>query len=469
MSTLVVGGDLAAALSTLNRSSHMSVLVGAGASAAAGLPLWNAMVARLLISSGAVDALASATALLEHQDPLLAAEAALAGLAPAARSRLLYEALYGTLDPHVAIARFTASALHRTLIDLFEARAGAVELLTLNVDDLLEEALGSRPGRRFHTRAAAVPREVGGAATVHHLHGVLPRPAPAGGTGLVFTLSDYTALAADPDAWQRLELNLCIQKGPLLLLSTSYNDLDIRQWLHAAPRHNPLYVVVARQGLNLDRGQYARVGPALRAQWRQIGVTALLVDDFADTAQVLRELPHVDDAGYASPHSRARGIWQGHVRDFHTLQAQDAAQLQMDLTRLMAVTGPEASLTLWLADGANSLVRWSSPDRMYLEAAQLRRVDVAYDSPWLAARAYCSDAPLVDPRVREGSDARTETRRWHSVAGVAIRAAAAGSAACPVAVLTSASALDLTADLDQWARELTAVADEWSARLPARA
>jgi hypothetical protein len=201
---------------------------------------------------------------------------------------------------------------------------------------------------------------------VHHLHGLLPREDPDGGTGLVFALSDYTKLAGDVDAWQRAELNSRLQHGPLLLVSTSYNDLDIRQWLAALPKHHPLHVLVPRQALELDPDQFGAVRPALAAQWAQIGVNALLVDDYSDTAQVLRELPHAGTAGYISPHERTGRLWAAHRREFDRLQVADAAQLAADLATLTAAIGADGNLTLWLADGEGGLVRWSSPDRTYL-------------------------------------------------------------------------------------------------------
>lgn len=468
MSTLNISGDFAGALAALEAAPSLSLLLGAGASAAADLPLWGPMVERLLLASGAVSTPEAAAGLLARQDPLLAAEAALAGKGTAERSLLLYESLYGTLDPIEARDGFTSSALHDTIADLVESRPDRVGVMTLNVDDLLEEALGSR-GLAYYSRHSATPPEAPPALTVHHLHGLLPRDDPAGGTGLVFALSDYTALAGNVDAWQRVELNSRIQHGPVLLVSTSYNDLDIRQWLAVLPRHHPIHVLVPRQALGLDPDQFAAVRPALTAQWAQIGVTALLVDDYADTAQVLRELPYAGESGYISPHERALRLWQVHEREFDRLQSEDAVQLAADLATLTSAVGADGNLTLWLADGDGGLVRWSSPDRTYVSADRLRRIDARHDSAWLAAQAFCQDAEVVDVRMRRGSDPVTETRRWRSVAAIAVRAELPGGPPGPVAVLSSASAHDFAGDPDAWADALRTLAGEWAARLKARA
>lgn len=467
MSTLEISAEFAAVLAELGAASRVSLLLGAGASAAADLPLWAPMVENLLVLSGAVSTPEAAAGLLARQDPLLAAEAALAGRDSRERSRLLYEALYGTLNPSEAQDGFTSSALHNTIADLVANRPGALDLLTLNVDDLLEEALGSR-GLPYYSRHSAVPPDAPSAVTVHHLHGLLPRADPDGGTGLVFALSDYTALAGDVDAWQRAELNSRLQHGPLLLVSTSYNDLDIRQWLAALPKHHPLHVLVPRQALGLDPDQFAAVRPALVAQWEQIGVNALLVDDYSDTAQVLRELPHAGGPDYLSPHERSGRLWAAHQREFDSWQADDAAQLAADLATLSAAIGSDGNLTLWLADGTGGLVRWSSPDRTYVSADRLRRIEGRHDSAWLAAQAFCQDGEVVDTKVRQDSDPLTETRRWRSVAALGVRVELPGGPAGPVAVLSSASAHDFAGDPDDWADALRALAGQWAARLQAR-
>ncbi|UOY02456.1 SIR2 family protein [Blastococcus sp. PRF04-17] len=468
MSTLSVTGDLADTLKSLQAAPHVSLLLGAGASAAADLPLWGPMVERLLVASGAVDTPEAAAGLLARQDPLLAAEAALAKRSDPERSRLLYRALYGTADPDEAAAEFTSAALHDTVADLVAESPNKFELLTLNVDDLLEEAVGSR-GLSYYSRSSASPREAPGAITIHHLHGFLPRADPEGGNALVFTLSDYTGLVGNVDAWQRVELNLRLQQGPLLLVSTSYNDMDVRTWLGAIALHHPVYVLVPRQTLRLDPAQFELVKPALEAQWAQIGVTALLVDDYADIAQLLRELSHAGNPDYLSPSERIGRLWTVHEREFTTLQEEDSATLAADLDTLAPTVGDDANLTLWLADGSGRLVRWSSPDRQYVASDRLRRIEARHDSPWLAAQAFCQDAEVVNVRIRAGSDPLTETRRWRSVAAIGVRATLPGGPTTPVGVLSSASVQDFTGDVDAWTDALRGLADDWATRLAARA
>jgi hypothetical protein len=343
------------------------VLLGAGASVAAGLPGWDRLAERLLTRSGVAPDEATAKSFLAKQDAMLAAEAARAasGDWPA----LVGDALYGGDDePEPAVLHLAAAALAA------QRDAGMVQLHTLNLDPLVGTALRLALGELglpadVHERAESAQGPVG-SHVVNHLHGIV-RAAGGDARNVVLTLRDFTDLGATARPWQVAALQDTIQKGPLILAGTSYRDPDIRQWLNDIPRDNDVVVLLARQGLDLDRDTFDRVRSALEEQWQAIKVRPIAVHDHADAAQALRELPHLSEPGYTAPRDRARHVWKEHEGSFAAKQQEHSALLADDLDRLRTHLGPESNLTLWLADGEGKLVRWSSPDRLYVDAGRL--------------------------------------------------------------------------------------------------
>ncbi len=440
---------------------RVSVLLGAGASAAAGLPGWDALAEQLLIESDVVAGPEEAKAFLARQDAMLAAEAAKASASdwPA----VLRKALYGDDDePEPAVLHLAAAALAAG------RDAGLVQLHTLNFDPLLGTALrraldeiGSPALVHERAESAAGPA---GHHTVNHLHGLLPVDPGESARGIVLTIRDFAQLGAQPRPWQVAALQDSIQKGPLILAGTSYRDPDIRQWLYDTHKDHEVVVLLARQGLGLDRETFDRLRAALEDQWQAIDVRPIAMHDHADAAQALRELPHVNDPGYRSPRDRAQAVWAAQLSSFDDAQRRHSEQLRTELDRLRVHLGPESNLTLWLADGDGHLVRWAAPDRIYVDPNRLRFADVGHDSPWVAGRCLGRDDRLAVNL--EGP--RGATQRWRSVVAAPVVVEAAGGPGFSSGVLTSASPDSLDHhDLEQWQETLTELAIDWGLRLGA--
>lgn len=438
---------------------RLSVLLGAGASIAAGLPSWETLAERLLIRTGISAGYDAARRLLASQDPLLIAEAARARTSDWAG--VLREALYGP-DPEPDPA-----VLHLAAAGLAAGRApGDVTLHTLNFDPLLGNALRGalaeldRPVA-VHERWAppAAPPDT---YSVNHLHGLLGREV-GGVTGLVLTLSDYLALEAQPHPWQVSALQEGLSKGPLIMAGTSYRDPDLRQWLHDLDRVHPVVVLLARQGLDLDRDSFTAVRSALRSQWEAIHVMPVFVQDYADAAQALREIPHLQEPGYQPPQARAGEMFGDLLADFQRHQLEHSDQLGGDLEQLRPHLGSEANLTLWLADGAGRLVRWAAPDRVYRTPGSLRSVTPGYDSPWVAGDCLGRDDVVVNDLTEHQ---RGATQRWRTVVAAPVPVELSGGPAFSAAVLSSASTLSLDQVLsDDWTTELKELASAWGSRL----
>lgn len=440
---------------------RLSLLLGAGASTGAGLPGWDALAVDLLVRSGVAQDKDEASAFLARQDAMLASEAAKAFAADFPTA--LRSALYGDDDePEPAVLHLAAAALAAS------SDPGMVQLHTLNFDSLLEAALRralDEFGRPVdvHERAESAQGPAG-CYVVNHLHGLLPADPAVPGRGIVLTLSDFVELGAQPRPWQVSALQDSVQKGPLVLAGTSYRDPDIRQWLNDAGRDHEVVVLLAREALGLDRETFSRLKPALEAQWRAIDVRPVTFQDHADAAQALRELRHVNEAGYRSPRQRSHAVWAIQEASFTDRQVEHNSQLQVDVERLRMYLGSDANVTLWLADGDGRLARWAAPDRVYVDPARLRRVEVGFDSAWVAGQCLGRDDLLaVDLDGPRGA-----TQRWRSVVAAPIAVEVAGGPAFSSAVLTSASPQALEElDADTWQVTLFELADEWSARLSA--
>lgn len=91
----------------LSGDSHLTLVLGAGASVPSGLPKWDTFAQHLMIRSGLVGTESAAITLLGKQDPTIALEAA------HARSgddweQLLNEALYGAPSGRARSVPFTS-------------------------------------------------------------------------------------------------------------------------------------------------------------------------------------------------------------------------------------------------------------------------------------------------------------------------------------------------------------------------
>lgn len=129
----------------LTQGAHLTILLGAGASAPSGLPTWDEFAERLAIQSGLVPDGATARILLEKQDPTIILEAAHARSGKNWDS-YLREALYGGLA-----VRPSPSALHFAAVGHFLESPESTTLSTLNFDVLLEEAAAREGVQNAHS------------------------------------------------------------------------------------------------------------------------------------------------------------------------------------------------------------------------------------------------------------------------------------------------------------------------------
>ena len=446
-------------------STAISLLLGAGASVPAGLPDWEELVVRLLVRSGVVAQEDAARGFVRTQDPMLAAEAARCD-GPEWRT-LVRQSLYGEGTDGAPLADPTD--LHYAAASLaLHYQPSGLRLFTTNFDLLLEGALFTSLGENqrdvpVQPRARAAPPDAEGGFLVHHLHGVVGDSEDVWESPIL-TLNDFSELAGRPNPWQAAEMYSALQQGPLILAGTSFRDVDIRQWLHGiiSDGFAPMVVAaMAREGLQLTPGELTAVSVAIENQWRAIGVTPVMFDDFGEIAQAIKEIPYLRRSDYVSPSSRVEALWRPINGAFDFWQAAHSEALATGREALRDALGRDANLTLWLADGNGGLVRWASSDRCYRTRDDLRRVVAAHDSPWVASLALTYGAIIaMDP---EGV---STTGRWRSVVAAPVSVQVGEYPPVTMAVLSSAVGVPLDeTDPDLWVEVLQELSNEWSERL----
>ncbi|MZD19171.1 MULTISPECIES: SIR2 family protein [Streptomyces] len=449
-------------------SDLLGVLVGAGPSIAVGLPTWPVLVARLLALTGVTrDETAARDLMLSGQDVLLATEIALRS-SPGNLKDILYEATYGTKDSDEAVRKFEPGPLHHELAEVATERGpGRVSLLTLNVDDLLEDALHQHHGVRFYSRDTARPRAPEGFYEIHHLHGLLSRDGTRKSDNFVFSLSHYNKLLQSRTAWQLSEFNQCLQRGPLLLVGTSYGDVDVRCWLDELYRADPtglygVYALLSRQGLRLTPAQFNRAKSFVRDRWSG----SILLDCYADVTQALREVRHIEDVDYKPPMERIAEHWKAMESNFSLWQSHDAEKLESDYRgKLAGLLGKRSNVALWVVDSRGKLVRWAVSEKQYRAIAGLKRVPLTPESEFLAARAVCNDEFVGWAAHRGGSI----SSHWKSIVARPVYVHFPGGPRISLGAISAASATKISdAHTDAVSDELIDLAQAWGVRLAER-
>ncbi|MFD0279744.1 SIR2 family protein [Kitasatospora sp. NPDC127111] len=455
-------------LKSLGRESddHFGVLIGAGASIPAGLPNWPTLVARLLHLSGIAEDESSARQMLSGQDILLATEVAIHSSSNP--KEMLYRAIYNTTSPTEAMGIFDPAASHYELARLAVDRTPSqVSLLTLNVDDLLEDAIESILGSgSYYARDSASPRARPDMYEIHHLHGLISRDATRISQRAIFTLSDYNRLLRSRTSWQLGAFQECLQRGPLLLYGTSYGDIEIRCWLDelyvgGKSGLQNVYTILSRQGLSLTIEQFKRAKEFIRRKWPG----AIFVDSHGDAVQALREIRSIGDQAYKPPASRIANHWQVVMRNFSDWQASDVQNLENDLaTKLSHWAGSAAALSLWIVDGGGMLVQWAVSGTVHTCSSALRRVQISHESSWVECESLCSERISVKPDIP-----RVGNMRWKSIAACPVFGAFPGGPELAVGAISLASEERIEdQDVDGLAYAMADLANHWRYRLEDR-
>lgn len=451
----------------------VSLLVGAGASMEAGLPSWDALLNRLLLrggeSNGLIDTVAPGAEPTDEQrkqrERWLADAARDGPLGKAA----LAEALAGPdLDDWINEALFEPAAgpqdyfpgpISREIPVLRAALGDDLRVMTLNYDDLIEQAFRQHPGApEPYAISDQNHRVPAGKVGVIHLHGYLGRDGRPRGE-IILSEADYMQMQRGT-SWQESTVHAALMESTLVFVGTSLLDPNVIRYLHGVTP--PKGGEPSRFAIFVRQGSYAEEVPrtfraareeALAKRWEALGVRAVFVDHYTDVAQVLAEIARLREleGGYVPLPERARE-WIGTVQtqilgwDDDTRFAESQRQVNGLLASALARGVSEAEklmgagswdetlqLALWLVDETGTkMTNWVMTDRLHLQRQTIEPVAVDEYARWVAVRSYCLGTPLAESREIYAS-------RWRFVRGTPLVLRTDRHGRIPVGCLTTAS------------------------------
>lgn len=463
MSAAAIDDSILKDLGVFGAGSRMTIVLGAGASMASGLPSWDEFALEAVKRSQLVGTGALAESLLEIQDKTIVLEGA-KRRAKENWDTVLFDALYGNADEP------KPSPIHMAATEHYFGSDGGAVLATLNFDALLEDALLDQSSRVFmgDTWPTVTADDV---PVVYHLHGFVAEiEGKRYVESPVVTFRDYADLVGRDRPWQKRFLQDSMSSGPLLLVGTSYQDPDIRQWLHAESVESglryPALVLLTREGTGLTEQEYRALGSAFSDEWESIGLKAVCLQDFYDVAILIGELRFLGENHYQTPKERLTTIWSIHQENREILQNR-YERLLCEQTRRLSKALNRAGVhqaALWLATGNGTIGRWALAGEYLLPTHRMKEVPVAHDSPRVAGEALAKMQTLAQKVERH-----TEVQpRWSSVVAVPVSISQPGASDLAVAVVTfgvDRTGEYLTQYRRRWQRTAAEIGNEWSATI----
>ena len=417
----------------------VTVLVGAGASMEAGLPSWERLIEKLLmtVAKGQKEL---ATPELQRtwvdrvidREDLLGAGAVVEAMAREPLDQLVPAQLYGRDGP----AGYLPGPIAHQVANLWECYGDRLEILTTNYDDLVERALVAAgiPASRIRSYCQYRSRDKRADNTVGvtHLHGIAGREGRP--RGIVLTEKHYHRMQRGR-SWQERFVTERLEDSSCLFVGMSLADPNLVRYLYgykgrSSPRHAAIFV---RQAEPVCPPEVRAVlEEAATRRWGRCGVSAVFVDHFADAAQLLYEIAEVRRKGRAyepvGPRAnRIIGLAERGLlaidksqKIFGERQVALSTWLRTVLRKLLreALDGeplPKSerlAIALWLysRDGT-SLTGWAHSDRAHQDPTTISPVSISDASEWVAVRTVCRG-------VRVELDNDTYASRWRFVRGL---------------------------------------------------
>ncbi|GGX97526.1 TIR domain-containing protein [Massilia dura] len=279
------------------RAGALTLMCGAGTSVAAGIPVWNALLLKLLGSMMQRLSKDHAIALTEHaaQEFLSRTDASALIL-----GKYLKTNLGGDFTSEVRDVLYSTSPAGSPLIDSIvelarpqrDSRA-LDSIITFNFDALFEENLTRNNINNKSIFSEAIKHE-SCELPIYHVHGFLPRKGPVDTAGLVFSEDAYHSQFIDPFSWSNLiQLNKLTQ-NTCLFVGISLTDPNMRRLLDVAWRKNaektlPHFIIklAPRQHSALDQ----RILRILEEQDANgLGLNVIWINDYTEIPGLLLQI-----------------------------------------------------------------------------------------------------------------------------------------------------------------------------------
>jgi len=275
------------------RARQLTLMVGAGTSAAVGIPLWPDLIAHLVgayvektyaptLGSGAVDAIrATLQDELRSLSPIQTAEFIQSRLSNPELTEILRDCLYRNARPPNS-----SSPLLRAIVAL---HAGLHGIVSFNFDDALERALDQ--GGLLYTSIVS-GRDLAGmkGLPIYHPHGFLPRSGK-GSESIVFAESQYHSQYMASHTWTNVVVQRLLLESTCLFVGTSLSDPNLRRMIDLAHRENDaaqhFYIAVSPRAS--DQYQPA-VLEILQAAHESMGITPVWLEHYDQVSAFLGEI-----------------------------------------------------------------------------------------------------------------------------------------------------------------------------------
>lgn len=454
---------VAGALEHLAEANHVTLVVGAGSSAEAGMPTWSELIDRLLRrlgkSRGMVgDDLEGFCDWTARSEGLLGAAAVVeANVEEAEFRRWVREELYREMETGRLTPGPSAEACAR-IKGLLKDRC---ELVTTNYDPILLNAAkeeGALAGGSVQVAVDDKPA-TGTEAFVRHLHGFA---TPTQTRGVIVLAEGQYHDMQDGQAWQEAFMRQRLLHSACLFAGTSLTDPNLLRYLYRSHGGPDDVAVFTRQQ---EAEQRRSATPALnhqrdgtlRQRWTRLGVRPLLADYYTESAQFLWELASaLEDEELPTPYQERLSDWESIIsRELLARRApqrfvsrQDVLQevLADELRRVLEtladdghepIRGERLGAHLWahLPSRQSLVVGIGASDRAWRDPSTLVPIPIGWETVrnWAAVQAFCSGS------VTSRSTSEQVATRWNHVVGFPVHSHGPPWGRLPVGALTLAS------------------------------
>lgn len=294
------------------KQEEVTLMLGAGVSIDAGIPLWDDLVNTLLskmIESRLVDEdeMTLKNHLLEiiqlansnkENSPLTQMRYIKSAFTQIEYNKLVHSVLY-ELNPN------PKTKLIETIVSLCSPKRnhiGVKSIITYNFDDLLENALN---GNKLDYNLVCTERDsyVNSQLNIYHVHGYLPKECDElnNDLGLVFSEEDYHKVYRDSFSWTNLVQLNAFRENTCLFIGCSLNDPNMRRLLDVAaknleqPKH---FALMKRSKLAKKKGItksaydiFYSIDDSIREKYyASIGINIIWYDEYSDLPIILNSL-----------------------------------------------------------------------------------------------------------------------------------------------------------------------------------
>lgn len=410
-----------AAIERLASETRITLVIGAGAPAEVGLPLWSELVERLLLRALSPETDPSSDSypgavrkavhkLLRERGAMEAATMARAAIGERFPEELrvcLYEWPHKW---HWNQPGATARAVARLYGLMFE-NGQSCEVLTTNYDLTLEKAISEESGREAKPMCSDL-EDAEGAPVVRHLHGTLTPEGEAEEVAL--TESDYHRADDQSLSWQESQLRKRFRDSTVVFIGASLTDEHLLRYIvrFASEDKQPIALLIEdpADGDPIDEHSQPDETEGLCeklevARWEHLHMTVLRPGFRSQPAQFLYEVVHHKASGEATRYGKRLDDWyrSARVDPFGLLSEESFKASQEELQALTAgwLSGLSAVVKeegYDLSEEALEVHLWCRcPDRLRLGEAP----GSAPTGLTSLAMIGCSDRTWHDPRAMD--------------------------------------------------------------------